>query len=99
MRSGSPMIVPLAVWHPIPAIHQGREHFAAGDSNGYGPSLMDASRQAGISTVRILRGTKPADLPALQPTKFELVINLKAANVLKLTIPQQILQLRNEVSR
>jgi putative ABC transport system substrate-binding protein len=90
-------IIDRAAEYRLPAIYQWREHAEAGGLISYGPSLPAMWEQDGAMVARILKGAKPSDLPVEQPTKFELVINLKTAKALRLTISRDFLLIADEV--
>jgi putative ABC transport system substrate-binding protein len=89
--------VDLAAKHRLPTVYTSRDFVDVGGLMTYGPSLADSFRRAAAYVDKILKGAKPADLPVEQPTKFELVINLKAAKALGLTIPPSLIQRADQV--
>jgi putative ABC transport system substrate-binding protein len=90
-------IIEFAARHQLPTMYQLREHVIAGGLMAYGASMPELFRRGALYIDKILKGTRPADLPVEQPTKFELVINLKTANTLGLTVPPTLLARAEEV--
>ena len=90
-------VVQLAAFHRLPAVYPARDFLEVGGLMSYGTNIMDAFRQLGIYAGRILKGAKPADLPVVQSSKFELVINAETARMLSVTVPDRLLALADEV--
>jgi putative ABC transport system substrate-binding protein len=97
LHSLSNPIIKFAADHGIPAVYEWREHVESGGLISYGTNLPDAYRQLGTYAARILRGTKPSDLPILEPTRFELALNVRTARALGITVPPTLLAIADEV--
>ena len=96
-NSARATIIALAAKHRLPAIYEDREFVQDGGLISYGPNIADMTRRSAAFVDKILKGAKPGELPIEQPTEFELVINLKTAKTLGLTIPDKMLMLADEV--
>ena len=97
LNSHASQIAKLAIQYALPTCFAYREPVEAGGLMGYGVSAIGATLEAGIYAGRILKGEKPADLPVQQPTKFEFVINMKTAKALRLTVPDRLIALTDQL--